>query len=78
MKFYNADSVMETVGEPIGDYTIINRFTNYLPYVCAWLLKKGEGETEVNGEVLPHYYWCQGHYFAELDEAIQYAEFVTD
>lgn len=73
MKFYNADQEMETVGEPIGDYTIVNRFTSYLPWVCAWNFIKGDGETEVNGELIPNYYWCQGHYFEKFEDAVRYA-----
>lgn len=69
MKFHNAGTEMETIGEPIGEYTIINRFTNYLPYICAWLLRRGEGE--IDG--LPRYYWCQGHYFEKYEDAVAYA-----
>ena len=71
MKFYNANSVMETVGEPIGDYTIVNRFTDFLPWICAWLLTKGDDEA--NEDNLPHYYWCQGHYFDTYEDAVEYA-----
>jgi hypothetical protein len=73
MKFYNADSVMETVGDPIGDYTIIYRYTGFEPWVCAWLLKEGKGETEVKGMLFPNYYWCQGHYFEKFEDAVAYA-----
>ena len=71
MKFYNANQEMETVGEPIGDYTIVNRFTSYLPWVCAWLLKRGDDKENEND--LPHYYWCQGHYFEKYEDAVRYA-----
>ena len=69
MKFYNAEQVMETVGEPIGDYVIVNRFTSFLPWVCAWIFTKEETETDG----LPNAHWGQGHYFEKFEDAVSYA-----
>lgn len=69
MKFYNAGDVMETVGEPIGDYTIVNRNTSYEPWVCAWKLTLKD--TYTNG--VRDGYWCQGHYFKTFENAVKWA-----
>ena len=47
---------------PAKDYTIINRGTNFQPYVACWLFDKNT------------YSWGQGHYFDNLEEAIEYVE----
>ena len=45
---------------PKIDYTLIYRNSKYQPWVAAWGYK-GDGKS-----------WSQGHYFAELEDAMQY------
>lgn len=42
----------------MGEYTIINRKTSYLPFVVCWLFNTDD------------YTWAQGHYLATYEDAL--------
>lgn len=50
-----------TIVSTIGDYTIINRHTSFLPWVAAWCY---HGEEKC---------WDNGNYFQTLEDAVLYA-----
>ena len=45
---------------PEIEYTLIYRDSKYEPWVAAWGYKKERNS------------WCQGHYFADLEDAVRY------
>ena len=47
---------------PKKDYVIIDRHTSFQSYVACWCFNKNT------------YTWGQGHYFDNLEDAIQYVE----
>mgnify|MGYP007070048066 CR=1 FL=1 len=73
MEFVKDNVKMETLGESIGQYTIIKRDVNFEPYIVAWLFHYWEEGNE--------HVWEQGHYFFTYTEALCYAisrEFPTE
>lgn len=57
----NANEIYVVIAEyPEIDYTLIYRNSKYQPWVAAWAYK-GDGKS-----------WGQGHYFSELEDALQY------
>ena len=49
--------------KPERDYTMLLNMKNKItPFVCAWNLNKERGE------------WSQGHYFGNIEEAMEYWE----
>jgi len=57
----NGPNELYTIVSTIGDYTIINRHTSYLPWIAAWCYHEEEK------------CWENGNYFPTLEEAVLYA-----
>lgn len=51
---------MKILGQ-IGNYTIINRETEFHPFICAYMFNHSD------------YTWAQGRYFSTFEEACKYA-----
>ena len=58
---------------PTADYAVVNRGTEYQPFVACWCFRASpENQLCREGDLVTGY-WSQGHYFDTEAEALKYA-----
>jgi hypothetical protein len=58
---------------PLADYAVVNRGTEYQPFVACWGFRPSpENQLCREGDLVTAY-WAQGHYFDTEADALKYA-----